>query len=183
MIGKFATGKVAVFIDAANIFYSQRTLGWRISYERIYMYLKKECDLVSIFVYTATDETRPEQEKFTTMLKRSGFVVRTKPVKKIRIAQGVYQWKGDFDIELTLDMLDNIARYDTAVLMSGDSDFAPVVDRVKAAGKRIIIMSVKGHVSRELLERAKYINLKKLRKEIELIDKKIPPRIAERGSS
>jgi len=188
MIGKFIKGKVAVFIDAANIFYSQRTLGWRISYEKLKEYFERECSVVRLFVYTATDAGRAEQAKFVTMLERSGFIVRTKPVKKIRIASGVYQWKGDFDVELTMDMLDNTTSYDSAVLMSGDSDFAPLVDRVKSLGKRVIVMSVKGHISKELLERAKYVNLKKLRKEIELLaenaeHKKIPPHEAGRGSS
>jgi len=32
MISKFIRGRVYVFIDAANIFYAQRTLGWKISY-------------------------------------------------------------------------------------------------------------------------------------------------------
>ncbi len=183
MIGKFAKGKVAVFIDAANIFYSQRTLGWRISYERLKTYFSSECEVVNIFVYTATDESRPEQKQFVDMLKRSGFEVRTKPVKKIRLAGGVYQWKGDFDVELTMDVLDNVSVYDTAVLMSGDSDFAPLVDRIKSRNKRVIVMSVKGHVSKELLDRAKYVNLKKLRSDIELIKNKIPPHGAGRGSS
>jgi len=184
MINKFVKGKVAVFIDAANIFYSQRTLGWRISYERLKEYFERQCVISDMFVYTATDETRPEQERFVSMLERSGFVVRTKPVKKIRISHGVYQWKGDFDVELTMDMLDTLSSYDTAVLMSGDSDFAPVIDRVKTHGKRVIVMSVKGHVSKELLDRAKYINLKKLREDIELKSKnKIPPHEAGRGSS
>ena len=47
-------------------------------------------------------------------------------------------------------------------------DFAPVIDRIKSLGKRIIVMSVKGHISKELLDRAKYVNLKKLRNSIEL---------------
>jgi len=184
MIKQYIKGKVAVFIDAANIFYSQRTLGWYISYERLKDYFKKECDVVYLFVYTATDAGRPEQSKFIDMLKRNNFVVRTKSVKKIRIASGVYQWKGDFDVELTLDMIDNLSRYDTAVLMSGDSDFAPVIERIKTEGKRVVVMSVKGHVSKELLDRAKYVNLKKLRDEIELVrENKIPPRKAGRGSS
>jgi len=102
------------------------------------------------------------------MLRSNNFIVRTKPVKQIRIAGGIYQWKGDFDVELTMDMLDHVDQYDTAILMSGDSDFAPIVDRVKSLKKRVIVMSVKGHVSKELLERAKYINLKKLRGDIEL---------------
>ncbi|MBI3627361.1 MAG: NYN domain-containing protein [Candidatus Sungbacteria bacterium] len=183
MIGKFIKGRVAVFIDAANIFYSQRTLGWRISYEKLKDYFDRECDISAMFVYTATDGTRQEQVKFVSMLKRSGFIVRTKPVKKIRIAHGVYQWKGNFDVELTMDILDGVSSYDTALLMSGDSDFAPVIDRIKARGKWVLVMSVKGHVSKELLDRAKYINLKKLRKEIELTNNKIPPHEAGRGSS
>ncbi|OGM91095.1 hypothetical protein A2755_00030 [Candidatus Wolfebacteria bacterium RIFCSPHIGHO2_01_FULL_48_22] len=170
MIGQFVAGKVYVFIDAANIFYSQRTLKWRISYERLRRYFESECDLGKIFIYTATDAKRPNQEKFVRMLTSNGFIVRTKPVKQIRIAEGVYQWKGNFDVELTMDMLDHLNAYDTAVLLSGDSDFAPVIDRVKSHQKRVIMMSVKGHISKELLDRAKYVNLKKLKRDIELVE-------------
>ena len=169
MIGSMTTGRVFVFVDAANIFYSQKTLGWRISYERLKTYFEKECRLGKIFVYTARDDTRPSQEKFLSMLTRAGYILRTKPVKQIRVGPGVYQWKGDFDVEVTMDILDHLAECDTVVLLSGDSDFAPVIKRVQMAGKRTIVMSVKGHVSRELLELAKYVNLKKLRGELELV--------------
>jgi len=43
MIGQYVHGKVYVFIDAENVFYSQRTLGWRISYEKLMRYFKAEC--------------------------------------------------------------------------------------------------------------------------------------------
>ena len=65
------------------------------------------------------------------MLRSNGFLVRTKPVKQIRVADGIYEWKGDFDIELTLDMIDHLDDYDSVILLSGDSDFAPLIDRVK----------------------------------------------------
>ena len=170
MISQYIKGRTAVFIDAANIFYSQRTLKWRISYAKLKSYFEKECELTKVFIYTATDAKRQSQNKFISMLQKNGFIVRTKPVKQIRISSGVYQWKGNFDVELTMDMLDYLDEYDTAVLLSGDSDFAPIIDRVKARGKRVIIMSVKGHVSKELIDRAKYINLKKLRDRIELLE-------------
>ena len=123
MIKQFIKGRVYVFIDAANIFYSQRTLKWRISYEKLKKYFEKECSPGQIFIYTANDSKRPNQEKFIKMLEGAGFKVRTKPVKQIRLSSGVYQWKGDFDVELTMDMLDSMDKYDTAILMSGDSDF------------------------------------------------------------
>ena len=162
MLHHFIKGKVDVFIDAANIFYTQRTLGWRISYEKLKQYFQEECgaDLGKLFVYTANDPERSQQEKFLDMLDINGYIVRTKEVKVIRIAKGVYEWKGDFDVELTMDAIDHMNEFDTAVLLSGDSDFAPVVKRLKDRGKRVVVMSAKYHVSRELIQLAnKYIRL------------------------
>ena len=168
MIRRFVTGRVAVFIDAANVFYAQRTLKWRISYERLKVYLETECNLVDAFIYTAIDADNPGQIKFIEMLQRAGFIVRMKPIKQIRVGKDSV-WKGNLDIELAMDMLDFAHQYDTMILMSGDSDFAPVIDRLKAKNKRIVVMSVNGRVSVELLERAKFVSLKKIRSEIELM--------------
>lgn len=168
VVKKLVKGKVFVFIDAANIFYAQKTLKWRISYERLMKYFKKECSLGKCFVYTAFIQEDEGQNRFIKMLKKSGFIVRTKPVKRIRLAKGVYQWKGNFDVELTMDVIDNLNKFKTLILLSGDSDFAPLLKRVKEYQKRVIVMSTKNHVAKELLEQAKFVNLKKLRKEIEL---------------
>lgn len=168
MLKKFVKGEVFIFIDVANIFYSQKTLKWRISYQKLMEYFKNECQLGKCFVYTAHDEKNEGQRRFLKMLQRTGYVIRTKPVKRIRIAKGVYEWKGNFDVELTMDVVDNIKQFQTMILLSGDSDFAPLLRRVKSRGLRVIVMSTKDHVSKELLEEAKFVNLKKLRNKIEL---------------
>lgn len=168
MIKELVKGRVFVFIDAANIFYVQRTLKWRISYERLMAYFKNQCDLDECFVYTAHIKGNKDQERFLKMLEKTGYTVRTKPVKRIRLAKGVYEWKGNSDVELTMDVLDNLDELETVVLLSGDSDFAPLLKKVKKHGKRVIVMSTKDHVARELLEEAKFVNLKKLKDNIEL---------------
>lgn len=164
----FVKGKVFVFIDVANVFYAQKTLGWRISYERLIKYFKKECDLGKCFVYTAYIEENNNQKRFLKMLEKSGFVVRAKPVKKIRLKTKNYEWKGNLDVELVIDVLDNLQDFQTLILLSGDSDFTPLLRRIKKDHKRALVMSTKDHVAKELLEEAKFVNLKKLRKEIEL---------------
>jgi len=177
MISQYIKGRVYVFIDGANIFYTQKTLKWRISYERLKQYFQDECrnNLGKMFVYTASDKERPQQMKFLDMLEINGYILRTKEVKRIRIAKGVYEWKGDFDVELSMDVLDCLKEFDTAVLLSGDSDFAPIVERMKKNNKRVIVMSAKNHISCELIKLSdKYINLKKLRDKIELNNKKSP---------
>jgi len=167
MIGPFIKGRVCVFIDAENVFYSQRTLGWKISYEKLMRYFKKEFgDEVKCFIYSGKDEHNTKQKKFLDMLEMNGYVVRTKVIKRIRDHEGGFKWKNNLDIELALEMMETLDKYDTAVLMSGDSDFATPVDKAKEKKKRIIVMSTRGHISRELLDRAKYIDLRKLKDEI-----------------
>lgn len=166
MLHKFIKGKVYVFIDAENVFYTQRTLGWKISYEKLMKYFKQECgDETKCFVYSGKDEHNARQQKFLDMLEINGYIVRTKAVKKIRSLHG-YKWKNNLDIELAFEIVDTKDKYDTAILVSGDSDFATPIDRIKKSGKRIIVMSTRGHISKELLERAKFLDLRKIKKEV-----------------
>jgi uncharacterized LabA/DUF88 family protein len=175
MIGQFTKGRLYVFVDAANILYSQHTLGWRVDYEKLKAYFETECDLRDIYFYTGRIGADSKQQSFLNKLQSFGYVVKAKEVKRIWVTENAFEWKGNLDVELTIDVLKNIANFDTLVLMSGDSDFAALLDNVKEAGKRVIVMSTKGHVAKELLERAKYLNLKKLRGEIAYHKNKIPP--------
>ncbi|MDZ4299873.1 MAG: NYN domain-containing protein [Candidatus Sungbacteria bacterium] len=168
MLSQFIKGKVYVFIDAENVFYSQRTLGWRVSYEKLMQYFKKECGKdTKCFIYKGVDESNAGQRKFLDMLSIAGYIVRTKTVKIIKDEKsGTEEWKGNLDMELAFEMDDMKEKYDTAILLSGDSDFSVPIDRIKKAGKRIIVVSTRGHIARELLERAKYIDLRKIKNEI-----------------
>lgn len=166
MIGQFVKGRVFVFVDAANILYSQQTLCWRVDYEKLKKYFESECDLRTIYFYTGRVGENHKQNFFIQKLERMGYIVKTKEVKRIKVSKSSYEWKGNLDVELTIDVLGNISNFDTLILMSGDSDFAPLLDAVKAQYKRVLAMSTKGHVAKELLDRAKYINLKKLKNQI-----------------
>jgi len=115
---------------------------------------------------TGVDESNIGQKKFTDMLDINSYIVRTRVIKKIKKRQGGYKWKNNLDIELAFEMVDTKDKYDTAILISGDSDFDTPITRIKQAGKRIIVMSTRGHVAEELLDLAKYIDLRKLKNEI-----------------
>ncbi len=163
MLKQYVSGRVYIFIDAENLFYSQRTLGWLVSYEKLMAYFREECGPeTKVYVYTGKEEGNDRQQNFLTMLERCDYLIRTKIVKKIRTREG-YKWKNNLDLELALEAFDLHAQYDILVLVSGDSDFAILLDYVKKKGKRVFVMSTKGHISRELLDRAKYIDIKKLK--------------------
>lgn len=168
MIKQFIKGRVYVFIDAANILYSQQSLRWRVDYKKLKEYFEKECDLKGIYFYTGRLGENQKQNSFIEKLSKLGYVVKAKEVKRIKVSRDTYEWKGNLDVELTIDVIANLNNFDTLVLMSGDSDFAALLDTAKSQNKRVLVMSTKGHVSKELLERAKYINIKKLKNYIAL---------------
>lgn len=164
---KYLSGKVAVFIDAANILYSQKTLKWKVDYEKLENYLKKQGSIYGLFYYTGKVGTFKKQLKFIERLEKLGYKVMAKEVKFIRVQGGALLPKGNLDVELALDAYRLSDHYQTLLLFSGDSDFAYLLDLLKAKGKKMLVFSTRSHISKELLERAKYIDLPKLRKFIE----------------
>lgn len=127
--------------------------------ERTALFAEKIIDLCK----KANDK---RQEKFLKKLSSFGYEVKTRDVKYIHTKDGARKMKGNLDAEMILDMVTRKDTYDTLLLFSGDSDFAVILEYLKSQKKRVLVASVKGHVSKELLNQAKYINLKQLRKEL-----------------
>ena len=166
MIEKYISGKVAVFIDAANMLYSQQTLKWQIDYKKLIHYLNESSDCSFIGFYYGTVNKNKGQERFFEMLKDRGYSLRTKPVKYIKTKKGTIL-KGNLDVEIVFDILSLTNTFDSCVLMSGDSDFEIVLKHLRSLKKKVIVISTKGHVSIELIRNCdKYLDLKKLKQYI-----------------
>jgi len=87
--------------------------------------------------------------------RKSGFNVRTKEIKMIPHydEQGKYIGKipkCNFDVEITMDTIIKLDKYDTIVLFSGDSDFGTLLGYLKSKGKKIVVISTRDRMSTEL---------------------------------
>lgn len=162
--------KAVVFIDAANVIYSQRTLKWQIDFKKLMDYFKNNYQLDHVYFYFAYIKNDQKQQGFFNKLKQWGYKIRTKEVKLIRQADGSVLKKGNLDVELTIDAVKELRFYSTAILMSGDSDFHALVRFLQSKNKKVVVISSKGHVAKELLNSAdKYINFNSLRTFVERI--------------
>jgi len=54
------------------------------------------------------------------------------------------------DVEITIDALHHIQKYNIAVLFTGDSDFLALVTYLHARDKKVYIFSSKNNISEEL---------------------------------
>ena len=146
-------GRAAVFIDGANLFFTQRHLGWQIDFSRLMAFFMSGYASVKANYYVpASEPVSEESAAFTRVLTAHGFRITSKSVKKIVNKEtGVIVMKGNLDVELVVDALIDADQYDTFILFSGDSDFIPLLRALKAKGKEVIVYSTQGLSARELL--------------------------------
>ena len=85
-------------------------------------------EVVRAFAY-AIDRGDRKQVRFQQILESIGFEVKLKPF----IQRGDGSAKGDWDVGITLDMIDLATEVDVAVLVSGDGDFAPAIRASRTA--------------------------------------------------
>lgn len=140
-----ATDRAAFFVDAANMDFAARDLGITIDWRRALDFFLGDGHFADAYYYTATFADDEDQRRFLNDLTHQGFIVRTKPVKRLGT-----RIKGNLDIEITLDMVAAADNYDVAFLFSGDSDFKRVVEVLQSRGKRVYVVSARGSVSTEL---------------------------------
>ena len=145
--------RAAVFIDGANLFFTQRHLGWQIDFSRLMSFFISSFGSVQANYYVpASEPVSDENAAFTRVLTAHGYRITSKPVKKIVNKEtGVVVMKGNLDVELVVDALSAADQYDTFILFSGDSDFLPLLRALKEKGKEIIVYSTQGLSARELL--------------------------------
>lgn len=175
-IKDYLKGKILVVIDAANLESSVKSLKFWIDYIKLKKLFNGK-GLVEIKDYCVHHNT-DNQNKFFTFLKKIGYKLITKPLKIIKAPEikiGNIR-KANFDVEITVDVMAALKRFDTLVLFSGDSDFNYLIKFLRAKSKRVIVVSTKHHVSKELIESSnKYIDIKKLKKLIERKNKNKSP--------
>lgn len=119
--------KVAVFADVQNIYYTTRdTFNRPFNYRAFYQDLSYASDIEVAYAY-AIDRGDQQQQKFQSALRHIGFDVKLKPF--IQRADG--SAKGDWDVGITIDVLDAAPKVEEIILLSGDGDFALLLDTVK----------------------------------------------------
>ena len=118
---------IAIFADVQNIYYTTReAYGRQFNYRELWSKLSTEGKIVSAFAY-ATHRGDDKQHKFQRALEHIGFTVKLKPY--IQRSDG--SAKGDWDVGITIDVLDVAKKVDMVVLLSGDGDFDLLLEKIK----------------------------------------------------
>lgn len=131
--------RVMIFIDNSNIFQGFRKYDIKADYEKLKRLITKDRILQSIFLYEGVVYPMSPEKKnwYEELSNRSGYVIKAS-FDKIA-SSGAIEKKVDISIAIDIVSLAYENAYDTAVLVSGDGDFVPVVKKIKKLDKKVEI--------------------------------------------
>jgi uncharacterized LabA/DUF88 family protein len=135
--------KLALFIDGANLYAASRNLGFDIDYRKLLTAFQKRGYLLRAYYYTALieDQEYSSLRPLIDWLDYNGFKVVTKPAKEFTDSIGRRKIKGNMDIELAVDAMEQAQTVDHLVIFSGDGDFTTLVDALQRRGRKVSVVS------------------------------------------
>lgn len=142
--------RIGIFVDVQNIFYSAKNIFHsKVNFKKLMDMIVGERNMIRAIAYIVLHGDI-DQGGFLEVLTRMGYEIKTKELK-IR-PDGTA--KGDWDMGIAIDSIAIADKVDTIVLVSGDGDFAPLVEMLKARGCRVEIVAFERSAARELIEAA-----------------------------
>ncbi len=112
--------KVGIFVDVQNIYYTCReSYKKNFDYNAFWAKLSERYQIDCAIAY-AIYRGDEKQSQFQNILRAIGFEVKLKPFIQRRDGSA----KGDWDVGITIDMLEHAKQLDKMILLSGDGDFA-----------------------------------------------------------
>ncbi len=123
---------VYAFIDSQNLNLGIRASGWRLDHNKFRLYLKNKYGVEKAYLFIGYVEGN---EDLYENLQKAGFIVVLKETTEYQV-DGKATVKGNVDAELVLyASAKTFDSYDQAVIVTGDGDFACLVEYLEEKGK------------------------------------------------
>ncbi|MDB4711647.1 NYN domain-containing protein [Verrucomicrobiales bacterium] len=119
--------KVNIFVDVQNIYYTTKQIyNSHFDYNAFWKKVTSNREVVKAIAY-GIDRGDEKQKQFQNILRGIGFEIKLKPY--IQRSDG--SAKGDWDVGITIDIMEHAKDADVVVLASGDGDFDLLLSKVR----------------------------------------------------
>ena len=130
--------KILALIDAENLYYAPKKIwgpGSKLDYKKLFNLISKKSHLITAIAYLVADPV-VDQNQFIKCLIKIGY---TPKIKTLYSQNGQIQ-NSNWDEDIIKDGLAMIEDTDELVMVSGDSDFIPMLKVYKEQHKSISII-------------------------------------------
>ncbi len=127
-------GNNYAFIDSQNLNLGIQELGWKLDFARFRRHLKEKYHVTVAYLFIGFV---PANRDLYASLQKMGYILVFKPT--IPDADG--KVKGNVDADLVLQAMVDYPKYDRAMVVTSDGDFASLVKYLYENGKLLYVMS------------------------------------------
>jgi len=122
------------YIDGQNLHSGVSALGWKIDHKKFRDFLTNKYKVTKAYYFVGFME---EHQDLYSALQEAGFILVFKPL--VRYEDGTI--KGNVDADMVLQCMIDVAKYNRAVLVTGDGDFAGLIRHLASVKKleRVLI--------------------------------------------
>jgi uncharacterized LabA/DUF88 family protein len=121
------------FLDSQNLNLGIKQQGWILDFKRFRVYLQEKYGISKAFLFIGYI---PTNQSLYTALQSFGYILVFKPT--LQGAKG--KIKGNVDAELVLHAMKELPHYDKALIVSGDGDFACLIEYLNKMKKLLNLM-------------------------------------------
>ncbi len=144
--------RIGIFVDVQNIFYSAKNIFHsKINFKKLMDLIVGNRQMIRAIAYIVK-RSDIDQSGFTDVLTRLGYEIKSKEL----ITRQDGTAKGDWDMGIAIDSIAISEKVDTIVLVSGDGDFVPLVEMLKARGCRVEVVAFERSSSQDLIKSASW---------------------------
>ncbi|MCX6736966.1 MAG: NYN domain-containing protein [Candidatus Parcubacteria bacterium] len=150
MIIKHKSQRVAVLVDVQNLYHSAKNLySARVNFENLLKETVCNRQLIRAIAYVVKSD-EPGEASFFDALTRSGWELRSKDLQIY--PDGLK--KADWDVGMAVDAIRLSNVVDAIVLVTGDGDFIPLLEHLRAIGRQVELAAFSKTASTKLKELA-----------------------------
>lgn len=129
----------AIFIDGGWLYTTTKRINKNIDYVKFFnVLIKKFGEKTKIYYYGTIDPDNKQQEKFYKSLKKIGYIINCIKLKRI----GDRVIPNGLDISLAVNAMRILPSLKNFVLVSGDSDFAPLLQQARQIGVNTYVIAL-----------------------------------------
>lgn len=130
MVTKHKDQRVGVFIDTQNLYHSAKNIhAAKVNFAAVVKAVVGDRRTVRCIAYVVSSDSA-EEKAFFEALRKAGIELREKDLQVF--SNGAK--KADWDVGLAIDAVRIAPKLDVAVIVSGDGDFVPLVEYLRASG-------------------------------------------------
>ncbi len=128
------------FIDAQNVNLAVRDCNWQLDWRKLRVYLREKYGVELAYLFIGYIE---ENQDLYQSLQKAGYIL----IFKETLMHKDGKVKGNCDAELVLQAMIDYDKYEKAVIVTGDGDFACLVRHFKKKGKlkKVLVPNMKAY--------------------------------------